>query len=178
VSTTSLAANNFLLPNGTFIAELVAFLVILLVLWKFVIPPLNDALRERQEMARRLVEDSEEANRRLKAAREGYDQALAEARVEAARIRDAARADGARIREELRARAVAEVENIRRRGEQQLVIQRDRVVRELSHEVGDLAVRLTERILRYELSDDEHRRAVVDSFLAELAQLPASRPAR
>ncbi|MDT7607854.1 MAG: F-type H+-transporting ATPase subunit b, partial [Pseudonocardiales bacterium] len=56
-----LAADNFLLPNGTFFAELVAFLLMLFVFWKFVVPPLSESLRERQEMVRKLVENSEEA---------------------------------------------------------------------------------------------------------------------
>src|SRR5882757_3126823 len=52
-----LAADNFLLPNGTFFAELVAFLLMLFVFWKFVVPPLSESLRERQEMVRKLVEN-------------------------------------------------------------------------------------------------------------------------
>ncbi|HEX4361269.1 MAG TPA: F0F1 ATP synthase subunit B, partial [Pseudonocardia sp.] len=140
--TTVHAADNFLLPNGTIIAELVAFLIILFVLWKYVVPPLSKSLQDRQDMVQKQVEDAEGAARKLKAAEERYDKALAEARTEAAKIRDTARADGERIREELREQATSEVERIRQRGEEQLASQRDQVVRQLRGELGGLAVQL------------------------------------
>jgi F-type H+-transporting ATPase subunit b len=171
--TTVLAADNFLLPNGTIIAELVAFLLILFVLWKYVVPPLSKSLQQRQDMVQKQVEDAEEAARKLKAAEERYNEALTEARTEAAKIRDNARADGERIREELREQANAEVERIRQRGEEQLASQRDQVVRQLRGELGGLAVQLAEQLVGHELSDDEGKRSTVDRFLAQLDELPA-----
>jgi F-type H+-transporting ATPase subunit b len=172
--TTVLAAsNNFLLPNGTFIAELVAFLIILFVLWKYVFPPLSKSLQERQDVVRKQVEDAEEAQRKLRAAEERFNQALAEARTEAAKIRDGARADGERIRQELREQANTEVERIRQRGEEQLATHRDQVVRQLRGELGGLAVQLAEQLLGHELSDDKGKQSTVDRFLTQLDEMPA-----
>ncbi len=55
------ASSNFLVPDATFIAELIAFLIILGVLGRYVLPPIQKAMRERQELIRKQVEDSEEA---------------------------------------------------------------------------------------------------------------------
>ncbi len=53
--------SNFLVPNGTFIFELIAFLIVLGVIgWK-VLPPLNKMLAERQEQIRGEIEAAEEA---------------------------------------------------------------------------------------------------------------------
>src|SRR5256714_15030182 len=117
-------SNNFLLPNATFFAELFAFVVILFVLYRWVLPPLNKALQERQGMIQKQVEDSEEAARRLRAAEERYQSALAEARTEAAKIRDAARADADRIRGWLREQAGPGAARIHQRGEEQPVAAR------------------------------------------------------
>jgi F-type H+-transporting ATPase subunit b len=175
--TTVLAAesNNFLLPNGTFIAELVAFVIILYVLWKYVVPPLSKSLEQRQEMVRKQVQDAEDAARRLQEAEERFNQALAEARTEAAKIRDGARADGEQIRQELREQANAEVERIRQRGEEQLATQREQVVRQLRGELGGLAVQLAERLIGRELSDGDGKRSTVDQFLEQLEEMPAKR---
>ncbi|HEY1972917.1 MAG TPA: F0F1 ATP synthase subunit B [Pseudonocardia sp.] len=173
MSSTVLAADNFLVPNGTAIAEIVAFLIILFVLWKYVVPPLSKSLQERQDIVQKQVEDAEEATRKLKAAEQRYDEALAEARTEAAKIRDNARADGERIREELREQANSEVERIRQRGEEQLSTQREQVVRQLRGELGGLAVQLAEQLVGRELSDDEGKRSTVDRFLAQLDEMPA-----
>src|ERR1022692_2277931 len=43
-----LATNNFLIPNGTFIVVLLAFLLVLGVIGRYVLPVLNKALTERQ----------------------------------------------------------------------------------------------------------------------------------
>jgi ATP synthase F0 subunit b len=173
MSSTVLAADNFLVPNGTAIAEIVAFLIVLFVLWKYVVPPLSKSLQERQDIVQKQVEDAEEASRRLKAAEERYDEALAEARTEAAKIRDNARADGERIREELREQANAEVERIRQRGDEQLSTQREQVVRQLRGELGGLAVQLAEQLVGRELADDEGKRSTVDRFLSKLDEMPA-----
>jgi F-type H+-transporting ATPase subunit b len=175
--TTVLAADNFLLPNGTFIAELFAFLVILFILWRYVVPPLSRSLEQRQNMVQKQVEDAEAAARQLKAAEERYEEALAEARTEAAKIRDQARADSERIRDELRDQANAEVERIRQRGEEQLATQREQVVRQLRGELGALSVQLAEKLVGHELADDEHRRSTVDAFLEQLDRMPAGKSA-
>jgi F-type H+-transporting ATPase subunit b len=171
-------SNNFLLPNGTFIAELVAFLIILFVLWRYVVPPLSRSLEQRQNMVQKQVEDAENAARALKAAEERYEEALAEARKEAARIRDTARADGEQIRDELREQANAEVERIRLRGEEQLANQREQVVRQLRGELGGLSMQLAEQLVGQELADDDRRRSTVDAFLDRLDQMPAGATAK
>jgi len=160
--------NNFLVPNFTLVIEVLAFLLILFILYRYVWPPLSKAMNDRQVMISKQVEDSNEAARKLKQAQERYDAAIAEVRSEAARIRDDARANATRIREELREQADAEVERIRLRGEEQLASQRDQAVRQLKTEIGGLSMQLAQRIVGEALIDENSRRATVDTFLDEL----------
>jgi F-type H+-transporting ATPase subunit b len=164
------ASGNFLVPNATFFAELVAFVLILLILWRYVVPPIQKAMRERQEIIQKQVADSEKAKERLAEAQSEYQRALNEARVEAAQIRESARAEAQQVVEELRAQAQEEQARIVSRGEEQLRQQRTQVVRELRGEIGSLAVELSEKIVGQRLSDDAQVRATVDSFLADLEQ--------
>jgi F-type H+-transporting ATPase subunit b len=166
------SSNNFLLPNATFFAELFAFVVILFVLYRWVLPPLNKALQERQGMIQKQVEDSEEAARRLRAAEERYQSALAEARTEAAKIRDAARADADRIRVELREQADQEVARIHQRGDEQLAAEREQAVRELRSQIGELSLQLASRIVGQELDGTDRRGGTIDRFLEELDEMP------
>lgn len=160
--------NNFLVPNFTLVIEVLAFLLILFILYRYVWPPLSKAMNERQAMISKGVEDSNEAARKLQQAEERYDAAIADVRSEAARIRDDARADATRIREELKAQADAEVERIRQRGEEQLASQRDQAVRQLKAEIGGLSMQLAQRIVGDALIDEDRKRATVDTFLSEL----------
>lgn len=163
--------SNFLIPNATFFAELVIFLAVLWVIWRYVVPPVKRAMKQRQDMVRNQVEESHAASERLEAAERKYQEALDEARTEAAKIREGARAEAQRIKEEMRDSAEQEVAGIRQRGEEQLATQRAQVVRELRSEIGNLAVTLSERMVGESLADDTRRSATVDRFLDELDEL-------
>jgi len=102
---TVLAANNFLLPNATFIAEFVAFLLILWLVKRFIVPPVQKALRERQAIIDQQMKDADEAKQKLAEAQSAYQDALKEARTEAAQIRESARAEAQRTIDELRQQA-------------------------------------------------------------------------
>jgi F-type H+-transporting ATPase subunit b len=160
--------NNFLLPNATFIAEFIAFLLILAFVAKVIAPPVQKAMRGRQEMIEQQVQDSDDAKQKLADAEKTYQEALTEARTEAARIRENARAEAQRTVEELRAQAQQDSARILARGEEQLANQRGSVVRELRAEIGTLAIELSEKIVDQRLSEDAQVHATVDSFLADL----------
>lgn len=161
-------ASNFLVPNATFFAEVFAFLVILFVLGRYVLPPLRKAMNERQGIIDQQIADADAAKASLAEAQAEYQRALAEARTEATKIRDSARADAIRIADEVRAAAQEESARIVARGEEQLANQRRTVVRELRAEIGTLAVDLAGKIVGESLVDEARSRGTVDRFLAEL----------
>ena len=163
-----LASGNFLVPNATFIAELIAFLLILAIIGRYILPPVQKVIRERQAMIAKQVEDSEQARKKLQEAEEQYKHALTEAREEAQQIREHARAEAQRTVEELREKAQEESARIVARGEELLANQRGAVIRELRAEIGTLAVELSEKIVDQHLADDAKVTATVDAFIAAL----------
>jgi F-type H+-transporting ATPase subunit b len=163
-----LAGSNFLVPNATFIAELIAFALILGIIWRYIVPIVQKAMRERQAIIAAQMEEADQTKVELAAAQEEHRNALTEARAEAARIRESARAEAQRTIDELRVQAQEEAARIVARGEEQLESQRSAIVRELRGEIGALAVELSEKIVAQRLSDDAQVRATVDSFLADL----------
>ncbi len=156
-----------------FIAELVGFVVILFVLYRFVLPLITKLVNDRQVAVQKQVDEAEEATRNLEAAQARFETAVEQAKGEAARIRDDARADSTRIREELVAQAEQEVERIQQRGRDQLLAQRDQVVRGLRSEIGGASMQLAEKVVVESLGDDTARSATVESFLNEIESLPA-----
>jgi F-type H+-transporting ATPase subunit b len=166
-----LAAENFLLPNATFLAELGAFLVILAVIWRYVVPPLQRNMTARQEAIRkqfeegRLAQERLQAAERLAAAEREYRDLIEQTRAESNRIREEARAEGQAIIAELRERAQQEADRVRQRGEEQLAAEREQVVASLRAEIGRLAADLAERIVGESLTDDDRQRRIVDRFL-------------
>ncbi|GAC1611650.1 MAG: F0F1 ATP synthase subunit B [Mycobacteriales bacterium] len=173
-TTTTLAGGNFLIPDATFLAEIVAFVIILVVMYKFVVPPLQKSVSVRQEMIRKQIEDSKEAKERLDAAESEYKAMISEARAEAAKARE----EGQRIRQETidsaKEQARIEAEAVTARAEARLEAERAQVLNQLRGEIGRLSVELAERIVGESLSDDERQRRVVDRFLAEMENAPAA----
>lgn len=165
---------NFLIPDATFLAELVAFAIILAVMWKYVVPPLQRSLTQRQDMIRKQIEDAKETKERLAAAEADYKKAVGEARAEAAKARE----EGAKVRQEIidsaREEARVEAEAVTSRAEARLEVERRQVLSELRGEIGRLSVTLAERIVGESLADDERQSRVVDRFLAELEDSPAA----
>jgi len=167
-ASTVTASSNFLIPNGTFIAELVGFVIIVIVLGRTLVPRINQALADRQEMIRRSYSDAEEAKARLDAAEAEYRELIAGARADAAKQREEAREEGAQILADLRAQAQVESERIRQTAQQQLEAERSRTVEALRAEVGTLAVELAGRVVGEALADDARQRRVVERFLTDV----------
>jgi F-type H+-transporting ATPase subunit b len=162
------AGENFLLPNGTFFVELVIFLVVLAVIWRVVLPPVQQAMRDRHDMLQRRLDGSRQAAEKFEAAKTKYAEEMAEARAESGRIRDEARAEGQHVVDELRDRAQAEVAEVLRRGEEELAAQRDRAFQELRAAIPDLSTALAGRVIGADIGAGAAHRRTVEEFLAEL----------
>jgi F-type H+-transporting ATPase subunit b len=160
--------NNFLIPNATFLFELLTFGIILLILWKFVVPPISRAMAARQEQIKKQLDESREAKERLDAAEAEYKQALLDTQADAARIRDEARAQGQQIIAELRQKAQEEADRIAAREQSRREAEREQIVSQLRGEVGQIAVELAGRIVGESLDDEARQRRMVERFIADL----------
>ena len=153
---------------ATFIAELVGFVVVLFVLYRYVWPVLRRMMDDRQELISRQVQEAEDAEKALDEAKRKHDSAVSEAEQEASRIRDDARSDATRIREELQEQTEQDVARIKQRGEEQLVAQRDASARGLRTEIGGLSMQLAQRMIAESMTSEDQKRASVDGFLDDL----------
>jgi F-type H+-transporting ATPase subunit b len=160
---------NPVLPHTSeIIVGLVAFGLLLFVIWKFVTPRFEKLFEERAQKIEGGIERAEKAQAEAQRALEQYNAQLADARTEAAKIRDDARLEAEQIKEELRAEAQAEAARIVAQGEAQLQAQKAQIVTELRSELGRNSVELASRIVGESLEDETRRRGTVDRFLAEL----------
>jgi F-type H+-transporting ATPase subunit b len=169
--------SNFLVPNGTFLVELAAFGLMLFILGKWVIPPINRAMTARQDAIRKQFADLDEAKQDAREAEEEFKAQIADARHEAARIREDAREQGAQIIAEMREQAQTEASRIVEHAHAQISAERQHAVTTLRAEVGALATSLAGRIVGESLEDDERSERVVDRFLADLETLETSQVA-
>lgn len=150
------------------ILGLVAFGLLLFVLWKFVVPRFEKLYEERTDKIEGGIEKAEKAQAEAERALQQYNAQLAEARTEAAKIRDDARLEAEQIRDELRADAQAEAARIVAAGHAQLQAQKAQIITELRSDLGRNSIELASRIVGESLEDEARRRGTVERFLAEL----------
>jgi F-type H+-transporting ATPase subunit b len=169
---------NPVIPNvGELIIGLITFAIVVYVLMRYAWPRMEATFQARRDAIEGGIKRAEEAQAEAQRLLGEYRQQLAEARTEAAQIRDNARAEGQRIIEEMRTTAQEESARIVARGEEQLTVQRQQVVRELRGEIGTLATSLAERVVGERLTDDPARQRTIDRFLDELDGMARSVPA-
>jgi F-type H+-transporting ATPase subunit b len=157
--------SNFLVPNGTFWVELIAFAIMFFLLARYIVPPINRAMTRRQDAIRQQFADLDQARDDAKSAENEFRAQIADARREAARIREEAREQGAAIVAEMREQAQAEANRIVEHAHAQLEADRQQAVTSLRSEVGTLATELASRIVGEALDDEARQSRVVDRFL-------------
>jgi ATP synthase F0 subunit b/ATP synthase F1 delta subunit len=159
---------------STFIGQLVGFGAIVLLLWRYVVPPVRKMMVDRQNVVRQQLDDAATAASRLAEASQAHDKARKDAKAEAKRITEEAHADAERIAEQLRAQADVEVERVKVQGAKQVELLRAQLVRQLRQEFGSESVRRAGELVRGYVDDSAQQSATVDRFLDDLDAMAPS----
>jgi F-type H+-transporting ATPase subunit b len=162
-----LAAASPLSLNLTFPVEIVVFLALLYLLSRYVFPPIDRALRTRQQLIARSLSEAEEARREVEEAKKKERADLAEARHQAQEILDRAQKLGEELREELRQKGREEQEAMLTRARAELAQEREKAVSQLRNQVADLVLMATTKVLQEEL-DPKRQRRLIDEALGEV----------
>jgi len=165
-------ADSSLGPLSPSLSELIigtiAFLLVFGVLWRILLPRIQQTLQERTDQIEGGLQRAEEAQAEAKQTLEQYQAQLADARHEASRLRQEAQEEGARILAELRERGEAERQRLVAAAHEQIETERAQAIQALRAEMGALAVELAGRVVGESLNEDARQRRVVDRFLEEL----------
>ena len=156
---------------STFIGQLVGFVVLIAIIYKFMVPPVRRLMANQKQAVRDQLDESAKAARRLAEADQHHAQRVAEGKADARRVVEEARADSVRIAEALRSQADVEADRIKVQGGQQVSLLRAQLIRQLRGELGSESVaRAGERIRAY-VADPAARAGTVDRFLDELESM-------
>lgn len=148
-----------------YITELVGFIVVLLVLFRWILPVISKALTQSQNSIREQLEEAEEAKKRLAASQEEYELALEEASKEAEILHERAQEQSKEILVEMREQAKVEARRIVEQAHQQIEADQQQTLNDLQAMVGRLTAELAERIVIESLDDDARQGRIIDRFL-------------
>src|SRR5580692_11778969 len=161
-----MTASIFLLPNGTFFIELVTLVVILLLMTKYILPPLNKALESRQEKIRESLAAADAAKAEAAAAGDERQQLLAAARDQAREIVAAAQATSDQVKSEAAGRGQAEYDRIIANANAEVDTARQRAIDEASSRIGEVVFDLVNQIVGREVDQQSHEELIREAVSA------------
>jgi F-type H+-transporting ATPase subunit b len=158
--------SKFLLPNGTFVVELVVVVVILWLVTKYILPPLNKAMETRQEKIRSALEAADQARAEAAAADVERDKVLAAARDQARAIVAAAQATADQVKAEAGGRGQVEYERIVANAQNEVDTVRQRAIDEASARIGEIVFELVAKVVGREVDQSAHQDLVREAIAA------------
>jgi F-type H+-transporting ATPase subunit b len=150
--------------------SLVVFLLLYFILSKYAWRPMLEALHKREQTIRGAVEEAKLARAETERVRNEFKAEMEKAYAEIPRMMDEARRDAQHLQEELRVRAQSEIQTERARLRREIETARDQALKELQDFAADLATRISTKVLKRVISQDDHRR-LVDEALGEMRQV-------
>ena len=161
-----IAESVFLLPNGTFFVELIVVAVVLFLATKYILPPLNRALEERQSKIKAALDSADEARAKAEAAGGERQEILNTARNQARDIIAAAQATSDQVKAEAAGRAQVEADRIVAAANGEVDAARQRAIDEASARIGEIVFDLVAKIVGREVDQSSHQDLVREAVAA------------
>jgi F-type H+-transporting ATPase subunit b len=155
--------------NNEIIWGVLAFLVLLGLMWKWGVPAVKNMEKAREDRIRNDLEGAEKARNEAEQEKATYMASLADARNEAGRIIDEARQSAETVRADIVARAESDANEIRARAQADIANQTQQAMTQLRSDVASLSIDLAGRVVEKNL-DDATNRQLVDNFIDQVGR--------
>jgi F-type H+-transporting ATPase subunit b len=153
--------------NGTLIAQIVNFLILVGILTKFAYKPLMQALEERQNKITDNIESAERERKEAEQIKLGYQKQLADARAQAQAIVEKAEKLAEETKEEILKEARLESARILKAVQAEVVRERELALAQLKGEVVALSMAAAAKIIEKNM-DNQANAMLVTSFIEKL----------
>jgi F-type H+-transporting ATPase subunit b len=152
--------------NGlAFISQLISFIIVLVLLGKFVIPRILQTLDKRQAVIREGIENAEKARQDLAAATARSEQLITDASRQAQVIIDRATKNAEQIARQIEEEARVRAEQIHQQQIARIQQEVNRARQELSRDVVNLSIEVASKVISRSMNTKDNRR-FVEEFVA------------
>ncbi len=139
------------------IAQIVNFLVLLFVLYKFAYGPILAMLEKRTKKIEKGLKDAEAAGKKLEESEEKQKEVLKKARLEAKDIVEHAREQAEKSKSEIALVAKAQAEKIVQDARKEIETEKEKTIAEIKSEIGGLVVAATEKIVGEKIDEKKDK---------------------
>ncbi len=159
--------------NGTLIAEIIAFLLMLGVLAKWVYPPIIKAAEARQNQIKQQLEQADKARTKAEERLQEAQAEIVRARVEAGRITEQANRAAERIQQEAEEKAREEARRIVEGASRDIDAERQRAIHAIRLQMADIVTGAVRRIVGESLDGERHRQ-LIDAAIDRVENEPSA----
>ena len=156
--------------TSTIFWSLVVFVILVIVLWRFVLKPINNMIKKRQDEIRDKIDSADRQNEEASKYLEEQKANIERSREEAKRIIDEGKDTARKIREEIEARAGDKSRAMIEDALAEIRSEKERSLNEVKNEIIEIALAASEKIVSKQLSEKEHKKLIEDS-LKELGKV-------
>lgn len=150
--------------TSTIFWSIVVFVILVVVLWKFVLKPVNNMISKRQEEIRGKIDDADrkslEANDYLEEQKKSIDKA----RGEAKKIIDEGKEAARKIKEEIEHQASEKSKLMIEDALTEIRSEKDRSINEVKDEMVDIALSASQKMISRTLSEEDHKKLIEESL--------------
>jgi F-type H+-transporting ATPase subunit b len=161
-----IATSNFLIPNATFFVELVAFVVLLGIVGKYILPLIDKVIVERQSNIAESLKVIDESKVLMVEAKSSYDKAITKAHEDGRAALDQASKMADEIVADARKKAQDEYDRIVGKAQADLQASRQQAIRDLQLQAGELAIEIARKIVGSELNSEKHKELIEQTIMA------------
>jgi F-type H+-transporting ATPase subunit b len=159
--------NIFHITPVAFILQVVAFLLLIWAIRKFLLSPINTVLESRQNEVQHTLDQVYQDRQAMETSRREYEARLADIEAEARdRIQNAIK-DAQGMKEEIVGSARTEAERLLTRAQEEITREKQQAMVELRTQVAELAVEGASKILRRSV-DERVQRELVSDFINQV----------
>ncbi|MDD3486957.1 MAG: F0F1 ATP synthase subunit B [Candidatus Moranbacteria bacterium] len=142
------------------IAQIINFLVLLFVLYKFAYGPIVAMLEKRQKKIEKGLADAEEAKKKLEESEKREKEILAKARTEAREILEAARIQSEKMKTDLAEDAKIHAEKIVESAKAEIEQEKQKTISDIKSEIGGLVVAAAEKVVGEKMNDKKDKEII------------------
>jgi F-type H+-transporting ATPase subunit b len=153
--------------NMTFFGQMISFALLIWFTMKFIWPPMNRAIEERQKKIADGLAAAERSQHDLAQAQQSVDAAMREARATANEVIEQAHQRANQIIDQAKTDAMVEATRQKALADAEIVAAQNRAREDLRRQVSSLAVSGAEKLLRREIDANAHK-ALLDELAAQL----------
>lgn len=146
------------------IAQIVNFLVLLFVLYKFAYGPILAMLDKRQKKIEKGLADADEAHKKLAESEEKQKEILKKARGEAKVIVEKAYIQAEKSKSEIAVEAKVQAERILANAKMEIEREKEKTIGEIKSEIGGLVVAAAEKVIEEKMDEKRDRKLIEDAI--------------